>query len=88
MTVFFKTHSVCHEVLMHHTGEKNKKPLGTVLRCPTRWSTDLLMLKRNLRIRQALIGVVTDQRLTRVLRANADVTPPVISIVSMHHLAN
>ena len=40
VAVFFKTHSVCREVLLEHTSDKNLKPLNTVLSCATRWSTD------------------------------------------------
>jgi len=84
LAVFFKTHSVCHEVLLQHTGDKNRKPLGTVLSCATRWSTDYLMLKRNLRIRQALIGAVTDQRLSREVKGNADVRNQVLEVGVEH----
>jgi len=67
---FYKSHSMAKEVLSEVTKEKYKKDIHTLLGCQTRWSTEYFMLRRNIRIRSALISTVVDQRLSKELRAS------------------
>jgi len=67
---FYKSHSMAKEVLSEVTKEKYKKDIHTILGCQTRWSTEYFMLRRNIRIRSALVSTVVDQRLSKELRAS------------------
>jgi hypothetical protein len=67
---FFKSHSMAKEVLAEVTREKYGKPISTILGCPTRWSTEYFMLRRNLRIKGALISTTVDHRIAKELRVS------------------
>lgn len=66
---FFKAHSIAKQVLQQVTKEKYGKSLNTVISCATRWSTDYFMVRRNLRIRSALLCAVVDDNLSKELKA-------------------
>jgi len=62
---FFKAHSIPHQLLQRTTKEKCGKPINVVLSSPTRWSTDYFMIRRNLRIRAALLSAAVDDSIAR-----------------------
>ena len=75
---FYKSHSMAKEVLAETTRDKYGKPISTILGCPTRWSTEYFMLRRNLRIKGALLSTTVDQRITKELRTSGEVKQTVL----------
>jgi len=82
LSKFFKHHNFARETLQKITKDKFGRPLKTVLSCATRWATDYFMVRRNLRIKPALVCAAVDDSLARsfkVTSANGDVKKDILS---------
>lgn len=69
---FFKSHAVARELLLQVTKQKYGKAINVVISCVTRWSTDYFMLRKNLRIKAALLAAVVDDTLIRDFRLESN----------------
>jgi hypothetical protein len=84
---FFKSHSMVKEVLVEVTKQKFQKPLGTVLGCDTRWSSEFFMVRRNLRIKSGLLSASIDDRLKKEFRSSPEVKNALTSDSFWNHTA-
>jgi hypothetical protein len=63
----FREHQAPKAVLEEKTVSKNGKSLSCILGVPTRWSTEYYMVKRNIRLKKALMLSVLDSRCSKAL---------------------